>query len=143
MIIAGMLTFGTINTVVKKIMYQTDGINIDGTEEEYAKPWWCTLIMFLGEAMCLIAYYCIKCSRKGVIAPDDKYIRADPTGGMGWKHFLLLVLLLSTCDLLQTTLTGIGLLYCPASITQILRGFLIVFVLGAARIFLHRVPKTY
>ena len=92
MIITGMLTFGTINTVVKKIMYQTDGINIDGTYEEYAKPWWCTLIMFLGEAMCLVAYYCIKCSRKGVISPDDKYIRVDPTGGMGWKHFLILVL---------------------------------------------------
>ncbi|CAL6016780.1 EamA-like_transporter family protein [Hexamita inflata] len=143
LIITGMLSFGTINTVVKKIMYQTDGKNIDGGMEPYAKPWWCTLIMFMGEAMCLVAYYCIKASRKGVYAPDDKYIRQDPTGGMGYKNFLLLVLLLSTCDLLQTTLTGIGLLYCPASITQILRGFLIVFVLGSARIFLKRIPKTF
>ena len=117
MIITGMLTFGTINTVVKKIMYDSDGKNIDGTFEAYKKPWWCTLIMFLGESMCLVVYYIIKASRKGDIKPDDKYIRKDPTSGMGYMRFCALVTLLSTCDLIQTTLTGIGLLWCPASIT--------------------------
>lgn len=143
LIILGMLGFGTINTVSKKIMYQTDGKTIDGNEEPYAKPWWCTLIMFLGETMCLIVYYIIKCTRRGNIAPDDKYVRTDPTSGLGYKRFVGLAFILSSCDLLQTTLTGIGLVYCPASITQILRGFLIVFVLTAARIFLKRIPKTY
>ena len=55
-----MLTFGTINTVSKKIMYQTDGINIQGSYEAYAKPWLCTFIMFLGEACCLAAFFIIR-----------------------------------------------------------------------------------
>ena len=104
-----MLSFGTINMVIKKIMYQTDGKNIDGTLEAFAKPWWSTLIMFLGESMSLVMYFIIKCSRKGKIELDDKYVKTDPTSGMGHLKFCLLVLLLSMCDLLSTTLTGIGL----------------------------------
>ena len=142
-IITGMLTFGTINTAIKKVMYQTEGRNIAGGYEPYAKPWWCTLIMFLGELMCLFVYWIIKASRRGNISPNDKYIRRDPTGGMGYPRFCVLVVLLALCDLLQTTMTGIGLIYCPASITQILRGFLIVFVLGASRIFLRRIPRMF
>lgn len=73
--------------------------------------------MFCGESMSLIAYFIIKATRRGNIKEDDKYIRKDPTSGLGYGRLCLLVLVLSTCDLLQTTLTGIGLIYCPASIT--------------------------
>lgn len=56
--------------------------------------------MFLGEAMCLPAYYAIRCSRHGVIPPDDPYVRVDPTSGLGARRFLGLAFLLAGCDLL-------------------------------------------
>ena len=124
------LTFGTINTVAKKIMYQTSGLNMFGGWEAYSKPWWTTLFMFFGEAMCLLIYYIIYWSQKGVVKQDDKYLKEDPTGGMGFKRFIPLVFILAACDLTATSLIGVGLLYCSASITQILRSFLIVFVMG-------------
>ncbi|KAH0571027.1 EamA-like transporter family protein [Spironucleus salmonicida] len=131
-IIISMLASGTVNTVVKKIMYQTEGYNIQLETQLYTTPWWCTLIMFFGESLCLIAFYISK-----------KESKINPTGKLSYPKFIIMITLLATCDLLQTTLTGIGLLYCPASITQILRGFLIVLVMVSARIFLKRVPSTH
>jgi len=163
----GMLSTGSLNTISKKIMYQTQGKNIDGEMEYYDKPWWCTLIMFLGEAVCLAAFYVQRAVSKRRSArqaaklveeeEDDESsqhrapqpaaraapARYDPTGGFGMWRFLLLSCLLCSCDLVATTLTGIALVYCSASVTQILRGFVIVFVLLFSICFLHRSPMRW
>jgi hypothetical protein len=69
-----MLLFGTISTVTRKVLYDTDGKNIDGTMEAFSKPWWTTLIMFIGESTWLLIYYILKASRKGVIKDDDPIV---------------------------------------------------------------------
>ena len=160
-----MLSTGSLNTISKKVMYQTYGVNVDGELELYQKPWLCTLVMFCGESMCMLFFYLFalyfKCTKNkqndsktpmSISEVSDKpqeskiefvtreETERDPTGGLRWK-FPFIVLLFSSCDLLSTTLTGIGLVYCNASIVQMLRGFVIVFTMLFAWAFLKRKPK--
>jgi len=153
-----MLGTGSINTVSKKVMYQTNGTNIEGTYELYKKPWLCTLVMFSGESMCMLIFYAFSLYYKmtknrpqeieeelidkgpQIVFVSREETESDPTGGLGWR-FPLYVTLFSACDLLSTTLTGIGLVYCNASVIQILRGFVIVFTMLNAWFFLGRKPK--
>lgn len=160
---AVMLSTGSLNTISKKVMYQSSGINIDGEIEKYQKPWLCTLVMFCGESMCMLFFYLFalyfKCTKKeedkqplSISEVSEQPVESkiefvtreeterDPTGGLGWK-FPFIVALFASCDLLSTTLTGIGLLYCNASIVQMLRGFVIVFTMLFAWVFLGRKPK--
>ncbi|KAH0791644.1 putative membrane spanning protein [Histomonas meleagridis] len=162
---AAMLASGSLNTIAKKIMYQTKGKNIDGELEYYSKPWLCTFVMFCGESMCMVIFYlfalyykCTKPTDGGTvssiseIAPESneakivfvsrEEVNSDPTGGLRWK-FPFCVTLFALCDLLSTTLTGIGLVYCNASVVQILRGFVIVFTMINGRIFLKRIPTLH
>ena len=59
-----------------------------------------------------------------------------PTVLRGWRLFLLA--LPSTCDIMGTTLVNVGLIMVPASIYQMVRGFLVVFVGLFSVIFLKR-----
>ena len=164
---AMMLTTGSLNTVSKKILYQTNGTAIDGTVEAYQKPWLCTFVMFCGESMCMVFFYIFalyyKCTKqksqnmtqgttsmiseitsneqpKKIVFVSREETENDPTGGLRWK-FPFYAALFATCDLLSTTLTGIGLTMVNASIVQILRGFVIVVTMFFAWIFLKRRPK--
>jgi drug/metabolite transporter (DMT)-like permease len=62
--------------------------------------------------------------------------QGTPTELKGWK--LLLLALPSTCDIMGTTLVNVGLIMVPASIYQMVRGFLVVFVGLFSVIFLKR-----
>ena len=54
-----MLSTGSLNTISKKILYQTKGQTIDpDIIQKYQRPWFCTFIMFCGEAMCMLFFYC-------------------------------------------------------------------------------------
>ncbi|CAL5987643.1 EamA-like_transporter family protein [Hexamita inflata] len=141
-LIGGTMLFGTINTVAMKVTFSMDGKNMFGGIEAFEKPWWSTFLMFIGEALCLPAYFIMK-FYDNKNKKDDKQLHLNPTGSMGYGRFILIVLLLSTCDLLSSTLSGISMLYCSASITQMLRGFLIVFVLFTGRMFLKRIPQMF
>lgn len=60
----------------------------------------------------------------------------SPTELRGWKLFLLA--LPSSCDIMGTTLVNVGLIMVPASIYQMVRGFLVVFVGLFSVMFLKR-----
>ncbi|EAY15073.1 hypothetical protein TVAG_019740 [Trichomonas vaginalis G3] len=165
-----MLATGTIDTTTRKVMYQTDCINIDGGTEKFDKAWLCTFIMFLAEFFCMIIYLLCalyyRCTQKKVdeeeiseaIDQEEKktfdaskvkitFVTREeaihnPTGGLNWIYPLY-IFLFSACDLLGTTFMGIGLVYCDASVIQILRGFVIVFTMLLSWIFLHRRPNRW
>ncbi|OHT12116.1 hypothetical protein TRFO_03750 [Tritrichomonas foetus] len=160
---------GSLNTITNKILYQTQGVNIGGDIQYFDRPWLNTFIMFLGELLCLIVYGIIalimlhippkvdddsdsnltieeKAAKK---AEKNRYafitrdeVMRNPTGGLGWKYPLY-VTLFGACDLGGTTLMGIGLTFCNASIIQIVRGFVIVFTMLFAWPILHRKPNPH
>lgn len=66
----------------------------------------------------------------------------NPTGGLNW-WFPLYATLFASLDTLATTFSGIGLVYCNASIIAILRGFSLVFTLLFAWLFMRRKPRQF
>lgn len=160
-----ILASGSCNNVVSKILFQTKGEGFDGTIQTYEKPWFLTTIMFVGEFLCLIIYgVCwavFKCTKKEddndnasldslgeeenkekIVFITRKECEQDPTGGLKWK-LPLYVLMFAACDLIATTLLNIGLVFCNASVIQIIRGMVIVFTLLFSWGFLGRKPNLF
>ncbi|GIQ85040.1 hypothetical protein KIPB_006650, partial [Kipferlia bialata] len=131
---AGMLITGTINTVSKKLNYETYSVGLNGQVELFTKPWFQCGVMFLGEALCLLFYRYM--TRKSKLKALDSAISMNPTratadGSEGEgvqtksltdRQFSKLAFILSCCDLMGTALAGLGLVYTTASVSQLLRG---------------------
>jgi len=166
-LVAGMLVTGSINTLAKKIAYQTES---EG--ESWTKPWTCTLIMFTGEFLCLIMFALkqkdlrwLTCARARSPAPpkygytsmdganevDDQSMNAAKRNAIGARYpgdataapaltlrNGLVCALPALCDVGGTTLSGIGLLFTTASVWQMLRGSIILFTGMLSVVFLKR-----
>eukprot|EP00771_Trimastix_marina_P004226 gnl/Trimastix_PCT/971.p1 GENE.gnl/Trimastix_PCT/971~~gnl/Trimastix_PCT/971.p1 ORF type:complete len:414 (-),score=135.60 gnl/Trimastix_PCT/971:112-1353(-) len=156
---AGMLLTGSINTISKKIQFQTKSKGICGTKK-FRKPWFQTAVMFLGETMCLLflAFLLVikrlrarrvqtsmntdaeDSAEKGDI-PLSPSAADNPAPPVTWQRklkFVFLFAILACCDLAGTTLAGIGLLWTFGSIYQMFRGSIIIFTGIWSVIFLRR-----
>lgn len=117
-LIVGMLITGTLNTIAAKVQNDTKSINFDGMLTKFSHPWVQTWFMFLGECLCLVALGVIRIRERCKLQIDYD---ADPSAPH--PHSCSPVFFLPTmCDLVSSSLGGIGLLYVPASIWQMLRG---------------------
>ncbi|KAF5394941.1 solute carrier family 35 member F6 [Paragonimus heterotremus] len=148
-LIFGMLVTGTINTVSKKLQldctafgYYNHSANDTRTEHHFNKPWFQTLLMFLGEVLCLFGYFVIRYRKRKRLEREGTYhqIVSDPNnlGILNTPLFNWYFGLPACCDLLGTTLAGIGLMFVDASIWQMMRGSLIIFAAILSIIFLKR-----
>lgn len=169
-LICVFLGTGSLNTITTKLIFQADGVTIDGTKANYNAEWFSTFIMFVGELFCFCIYGVMrliynKCiahrhqdaledgnltheereaiieKRKYALITADELTR-NPTGGLGWKYPLY-VTLFAALDIGGTTLGNIGYNNCDASIIQIIRGFVIVFTMIVSRIILGAKPVNY
>ena len=170
----GMLIPGTINTLAKKAQNETLSIGINGELAPFVHPWFQTFVMYIGEALCFVAFLCMRfhynrqrhqqmvadaldkeaatearpllstsafpTTLEINLAPPDKPEQAmteeeqyTRNPWFAWKFVLP-----TCCDLLGTTLSGIGLLWVPASIWQMLRGSIIIFAGLLSVLFLKR-----
>ena len=82
--------------------------------------------MFLGEATCLVFYAIIFLTGHAKPSEEEKDL-THKQRALRLVKFLPLFVLLAFCDLLGTTLAGIGLLYIPSSVYQLFRGSIIIF----------------
>ncbi len=126
-------------------------VGLDGTSKKFSKPWTQTLMMFLGEALCLLLFVWEERKRKkrfvgleGELLPDSDYRLAIPQSllpeevAKGRSVNPLLFAIPSCMDLLGTSLAGIGLLYVLPSVWQMLRGSIIIFSAIGSAIFLKQ-----
>lgn len=168
-LVIGMLITGSINTVSKKLGYDTCSLglnNIKATadaescplanERKFIKPWTQTLVMFVGEATCLLLYayqkYKTKRRERGevwrtpLLPKGGTPLPATPAGvaprSLTWNDAFV-CLLPALCDLGGTTLSGIGLVFTSPSVYQMLRGSIIIFTAIFSVIFLKRKLKTF
>ncbi|CAH8432555.1 unnamed protein product [Schistosoma turkestanicum] len=147
-LIFGMLFSGTINTISKKVQldciangYFNHSANNTRSPHYFYKPWFQTLLMFFGEAFCIIAFMAMRIRKKRRLASYNYSTSLmEPRGRslVNTPVFNWIFILPTCCDLLGSTLAGIGLLYIDASIWQMLRGSLIVFAGILSVIFLKR-----
>lgn len=123
---------GCLNTIFTK--YQDNQDVAPG--KRFEQPVLQTVQMFIGESAAWIfvflgRYYTSSKNQYSQIGDETK--ASLPKS----KRFLLAIP--STCDLLGTTLMNLGLMYSPASIYQMMRGALIIFVALFSILFLKRV----
>eukprot|EP00164_Ancoracysta_twista_P002055 GFYU01002707.1.p1 GENE.GFYU01002707.1~~GFYU01002707.1.p1 ORF type:complete len:403 (-),score=130.55 GFYU01002707.1:286-1494(-) len=150
MLVAGMLITGSINTISKKMQNQSTAEGVDGDVHKFSKPWFQTVIMFSGELVCLLWLYVSfwiyqyrvrrQSTAQTSLLSDASTIKEVKINNE-ISPFLLLIP--ACCDLLGTTLAGIGLLYTYASVWQMLRGSIIVFSGVFSVIFLKRELLPY
>ena len=165
-LVVGMLVTGSVNTLSKKVAYQTVSEN-----HKWTKPWTCTLVMFLGECLCLILFASRQKNwdwftlakptprSEKLLGGDDQlhghpsdYValpegKTDsstkrPTPALTLRSGLVCILP-ACCDVGGTTLSGIGLLFTTASVWQMLRGSIILFTGMLSVVFLKRTLKRY
>ncbi|KAF8951478.1 hypothetical protein BGZ52_011530 [Haplosporangium bisporale] len=143
------------------------------THEHFEQPLWQTLNMFAGEVLCLfVASFCAFLAERygrakwaslildeedeglAVVDSDGLIVSAPEHGHGAHVHtnskkkklegpLVLLLWIPTLCDLLASTLMNVGLIYCAASVYQMLRGALVIFTGILSVIFLGRRLKAF
>jgi len=135
---AGMLLSGTINTIASKFQdtFEVKGLSGDAPHK-FEHPAVQTLCMFLGETLCLIAFYftVFRAKRREL---EPLVAKTTATRFPIWTF-----LIPSMCDMTGSTLMYIGLVLTYPSVYQMLRGMIVVFTGLFSRIFLKRVLYTH
>eukprot|EP00727_Mastigamoeba_balamuthi_P006181 m51a1_g2182 putative solute carrier family 35 member f6-like (427) ;mRNA; f:103548-105167 len=136
----GMLLTGCINTILSKAQNNSYSRGWGGKEHQWSHPWSQSLFMFWGEFLCLLVFIA---TRYAPWESEEKKMAADRKP-MSWLDKLAPILVVPTfLDLLGSSISGIGLLYCSASVWQMLRGSIIVFTCILSTIFLKRKTPAY
>ncbi|XP_071161412.1 solute carrier family 35 member F6-like [Mytilus edulis] len=145
-LMVGMLVTGSINTISKKAQndckvegYPDRSANNTRTVHEFDHPWFQTLIMFFGEMICLGGYCIVRKKERDKRRREYAEQNKDMTDIPPQPRIVQLIVAVPTiCDLVGTSVAGIGLIYVDASVWQMLRGSIIIFAGILSKIFLKR-----
>ncbi|KAK6183553.1 hypothetical protein SNE40_011011 [Patella caerulea] len=147
LLMIGMLVTGSINTISKKAQLDCTvkgypDKNGTSKEHDFDHPWFQTWIMFIGEMFCLIGLLIVR--RREIQTWKKLSIWTERVGGAPIdppthkRVFQWIFLIPTVCDLVGTSLAGIGLIYVDASVWQMLRGSIIIFAGILSKVFLKR-----
>ncbi|KAL3137914.1 hypothetical protein ABBQ38_005161 [Trebouxia sp. C0009 RCD-2024] len=165
--VLGLIVFGTLASLLGKIVYELSGNDFHGDEKLFRKPWATTTFMFFGMSFCLpIGWVYDYLQRRKqssekqsdtepLLTPEQGAHGADGANGANGlagtaaedssssnKHSSLrntLLLAVPTMfDLTATVLMSIGLLFVTASVYQMLRGAEMLFAAIFSVVFLKR-----
>lgn len=131
----GMLITGSINTLSTKWADNTYSYG-RYTYDKYNHPFVQAFGMFIGESLCLAAFYYVNWRMKKQ-GNDDLIERA--TGDYKFYIFALP----ACCDMLGTSLMYLGLTYTAASTFQMLRGSVVIFTGIFSVLFLGRKLRPF
>lgn len=145
-LMVGMLITGSINTLSKKAQndckvegYPDKRFNSTTTVHEFNHPWFQTLIMFFGETICLGGYCIVRKRERDKIMKEYAQNNRDTVDVPPQPRLVQFIIAVPTlCDLIGTSVAGIGLIYVDASVWQMLRGSIIIFAGILSKIFLKR-----
>lgn len=130
-----MLVFGSFNTLSVKWADTMESESVDGTKRPFNHPFLQATGMFLGEMLCMVAFWIMRwrASRQPASAYPPLTDENAP------KKFNPLVFLPpALCDMTATSVQYIGLTLTYASSFQMLRGAVIIFTGILSTIFLRR-----
>lgn len=133
----GMLFFGTINTIASKFQDTFEVVGLHGEKpHKFEHPAVQTLCMFMGETLCLIAFF--------VTVYRAKNREYTPIVEQTAPKFPIWTFLIpAMCDMTGSTLMYIGLVLTYPSVYQMLRGMIVVFTGLFSYFFLKRVLYLY
>jgi len=141
-----MLVTGSINTISVKWADTMESESTDGKLRHFRHPFLQACGMFLGEMMCMIAFYIVKCCKDRKRRRELAYLRLESTQPPTQENEAsqersfnpLIFLPPALCDMTATSIQYIGLTLTYASSFQMLRGAVIIFTGILSVIFLRR-----
>lgn len=148
--VLGLLTCGSLNTIMIKVAFSLSSEGSDGQEKDFQKPWFVTFIMFVAMMGSLpfdrALRRCEPCKGKTEgqvpllpdVSPGGPGDAPSTNTGKSWLKKVLLVSMPAFFDILATGLCSMGFLYIPASVWQLLRGAEMIFAAIFAIVFLKR-----
>jgi len=140
-VLAGMMIiFGTFNTLSVKWADKMESKASDGTIQPFNHPFLQACGMFLGEMLCMIAFWVSKYMAKR--RPQQPFPPIDDSAApRKFNPFIFLPPAL--CDMTATSIQYIGLTLTYASSFQMFRGAVIIFTGIFSQIFLGRKMQWY
>lgn len=108
----------------------------DGVKRSFRHPFLQACGMFVGEMMCMIAFYIVRWRRRRRSQSGIEVQDSDDEGPRPFNPFIFLPPAL--CDMTATSIQYIGLTLTYASSFQMLRGAVIIFTGLLSKIFLRR-----
>jgi drug/metabolite transporter (DMT)-like permease len=131
-----MLISGTCNTLLMKFMVmQRVPTGPGGPKEGFDHPYFQSLLMMIGEFLCLIAYFL---TRDTKAADMEEGSQARPNGAP--KYIFMIACLL---DWTATTMVNMAYGVIAASVVQMTRGAIVIFTCLFSVVFLGRRQYRY
>eukprot|EP00096_Caligus_rogercresseyi_P014440 TRINITY_DN6960_c0_g1_i2.p1 TRINITY_DN6960_c0_g1~~TRINITY_DN6960_c0_g1_i2.p1 ORF type:complete len:423 (+),score=100.03 TRINITY_DN6960_c0_g1_i2:169-1437(+) len=135
-----MVITGSINTLSVKWANEIKAVNSVGVSTEFNHPFLQAVTMFLGEMLCMVAYFGMQVfnryrNREQEADSSDKL---PFTWRQSWIFFVPAML-----DMSATSIMYVGLTLTSASSFQMLRGAVIIFTGIASMIFLKKRLKWF
>ena len=141
LLVAGMIVFGSLNTIVRKAQMVTCSSSsfpadpslashcTDPNQEPFYKPWMGNMFMFIGEAMLFAA-----------LARENKNRVRQELPGSSERPALpsMYLAIPASLDVLGSGLSGVSMLFISASVWQMLRGSMIIYTAVLSVVFLKR-----
>jgi len=123
-----MLITGTANTILMKYQCKQEvptGPNAKATGFDH--PFFQTVLMMLGELLCLLAFYLSRDTKKESTKSVPAWVFLVPCA----------------CDWTATTLVNASYMFLAASVVQMTRGAIVIFTCAFSMIFLGRRQEKY
>ncbi|XP_063850491.1 solute carrier family 35 member F6-like isoform X2 [Scylla paramamosain] len=119
-----MVVTGSINTLSTKWADEIEAVNSAGEKAHFVHPYFQTEGMFIGEMLCMLAFYIMRCMER---RQRREQVEMSPSTTQSTKFPKYIFLLPAFCDTLATSTMYLGLTLTFASSFQMLRGAVIVF----------------
>ncbi|GJQ13292.1 hypothetical protein GpartN1_g5083.t1 [Galdieria partita] len=129
--VVGLLTFGTITSLLAKIIFGVPSLGIDGQLKEFRKPLFETFAMFYGMSFCFV----LDILQRKRLESNSELAEKN---SKNQHHSILVIWFPAAFDLVATVCMCTGLLYTTVSVYQMLRGAMLVFTALFSVLFLKR-----
>lgn len=171
LLVFSMVCFGTTWMCLTKVLFQTSAINMDGKSQIFDRPYFSSALTFFGEILCIpiflihrtVRMHRLKREQRSAdisvasrgsqsLGYEDTSIQLDPkpvslsyemTGGHGFGKLIGWTIALGCSDVVAGLLLSNAILFCPASIVQILRGTVTIFAMILRRLYLKEKPARW
>jgi len=148
--VAGLLVFGSLNTITMKVAFSMESVGSEDEEHYFQKPWFVTLVMFVAMSIALLVDALCGGKKRGSAdngyqsmadpSPTDSGMIVESSSSLKKK---MLVSIPASFDIIATGLCGMGFVFIPASVWQLLRGAEVIFAALFAVVFLKRQLYTF
>eukprot|EP00178_Gracilaria_changii_P007027 TRINITY_DN225_c0_g1_i3.p2 TRINITY_DN225_c0_g1~~TRINITY_DN225_c0_g1_i3.p2 ORF type:complete len:473 (-),score=136.62 TRINITY_DN225_c0_g1_i3:3729-5147(-) len=143
--VCGMIFFGTLCSLLAKLIYSVRAPSIYGGDAHYEKPWLQVLAMFAGMSVCIVLDLPRKRASAASSSPHAAReseplvaARLQPRAAPHAAPSVWIISIPTLFDLFATACGTTGLLYTTVSVYQMLRGAMLIWTALLSVLFLKR-----